>query len=329
MNAIVVDEHGGPGVLSVEDRPEPTPGAGEVKIAVEAAGVNFADIERRRGTYPDRPDVRCPVPPYVPGSEAAGRVVEAGDHTDFERGDDVMGLLCYASYGEYATVPADRVMPVPGTLSYEAAAGVPIRFITAHNALFEWGGLEAGETVLVHAGAGGVGSAAIQFAARIDCTIHTTASTGRKRDFSRSLGADRAIDYTTESVAAVADEELDGGYDLVLDGVGGNAFKESVRSLAPGGRIVSYGAASGNVPTIAVPRLLFENRTVRGYHVEHAYANLRERVLSAKENVLRLFRDGALDVVVDRTFPLEAASDAHRHIEDRANVGKVVLEVGR
>lgn len=326
MRAVVADKYGDPNVLHCRERPVPEPEPDEVTIATNATGVNFADIDKRRGDYPERTDIHTPTPSYIPGDEPAGRVVASGEDAEFEVGDDVVGLLCHESYAEFVTAPTNRVLPIPDGVSYEAAAGIPVQFLTAHNVLHEWGGLEPGETVLINAGAGGVGSAAIQLAARLDCTIYTTASTDEKRAFTREIGADRSIDYTQRSVSSVAQDEVDGGFDLVLDGVGGRVFKQCVKSLAAGGRIISYGIASGRPPTVSTARLLFENQSVLGYHLEHALVNMTERVQSATENVLQAFNANELEVFIDRSFPLEEADRAHEYIESRQNVGKVVLE---
>lgn len=325
MKAVVAEEHGGPEVLRVTERSIPELGPDEVRIAVAYTSVNFADIEKRRGTYPDRETIHSPEPPYVPGMEAAGRIVEAGSDTEYERGDRVFVVVEPGCYQESITVPGTRVHEVPDGVNLRTASGT-VQFLTAHNALFEWGELERGETVLVHAGAGGVGTAALQLADNVDCTVYTTASTEEKRALTRELGADRAVDYTTESIRQVAADELDDGFDLVLDGVGGKTFRRSVRSLASGGRLVTYGLASGDVPSVAAPRLLFDNRSVVGYHLEDASANLPEQVASARRAVLDGFARDELRLVTDESFPLRQAADAHRHVERRQSVGKVLLE---
>ena len=166
-----------------------------------------------------------------------------------------------------------------------------------------------------------VGSAAIQLAKLVDCSVYATASTDRKREFTREIGADGAMHYSDIS------REFDDDLDLVLDGVGGKAFKRSLRSLGPGGRIITYGMASGDIPTVATPRLLFRNRSVIGYHLEHAFATLRDRVESGLEAVVEAGERGDVEVFVDRTFPLADATDAHRYVESRDSIGKVVLTV--
>lgn len=324
MRAVRVEEYGDPSVLSLGETSSPEPDASEVCIDVVAAGVNFADLAKRRGEYPDGP-----TPPYTPGIEAVGRVAVAGSETPFERGDRVM---TYApSGGGYAerVVAASRVVfPVPDDLPLVEAAGVPVQWLTAHNVLFEWGDLSAGERVLVLAGAGGVGSAAVQLAADAGAEVLGTASTADKRAFTRELGADRAIDYVDDDLTAAVDDYTGGGgVDLVLDGVGGDAFRASLDALAPGGRIVAYGLASGEVPRVSTPRLLFGNHSVLGFHLGEAVERDPERTLQPMASLTRRLADGDVSVRLDRTFDLEAASAAHEYVRERNTTGKVVLEV--
>ncbi len=310
--------------LRLEERPAPDPGPGQVRVEVDAAGLNFADVEQCRGDYPDGP-----TPPFVPGMEVAGRVDAVGAAVDREVGDFVAGV-CDAGLAEFAVVDADAVVAVPDHLPATAAAGVPVQWLTAHNCLFEWGGLSAGDRVLVHAAAGGVGSAAVQVAAASELdpapTVVATASTREKLDFARDLGADHGIDYEAASVAdAVADSV--GAVDLVLDGVGGRAFSESVAALADHGRVVTFGAAGGRPGTVATPRLFHTNASVVGYHLRHALETVPERVRTAVDPVYRLLDEGTAAVQLDSTWPLAEAEAALDRLRDRAHRGKVVVEV--
>lgn len=321
MRAVTVSEYGDSAVLQVTDQPAPTPGPGEVAIDVAAAGVNFADIEQRRGNYPDGPS-----PPFVPGLEVAGIVTDAPGDSDLSAGDRVAAFTGTGGYAERATAPVDRTVEIPDDLSWAEATALPVQGLTAHNTLHEWGKLSAGECVLVHAGAGGVGSLAVQLADQAGATVLTTASTGDKRDLTRELGADHAIDYTETDVTDAVLDRTDGeGVDLVLDGVGGDAFAAGVEALAPVGRIVSFGMASGSVPTVATPRLFFANQSVIGYHLEHALDHVPERVLGAVPSLRDSLADG-VDVVVDRTLPIERVQAAHDALAGRETLGKVVLE---
>ncbi|MHC3437775.1 quinone oxidoreductase family protein [Natrialbaceae archaeon A-gly3] len=320
MRAIEVTEYGDSDVLEVLERENPTSDADELLIDVAAAGVNFADVEQRRGNYPGGPRA-----PFVPGLEAAGTVLEAPDESEFAVGDRVAALTSSGGYAERASAPVETTIPVPDALSIREAAAIPVQGLTAHNTLFKWGGLEAGERVLIHAAAGGVGSLAVQLSARAGAEVFATASTEDKRDLARDLGADHAIDYTETDVARAIDDQTDGaGVDLVLDGVGGDAFTASLEALAPAGRIVSFGMASGSIPTVATPRLFFENQSVIGYHLTNALETVPERVQGAVPDLLDALED--CEVVVGETFDLGEAREAHDALEGRETVGKVVLE---
>lgn len=324
--AVVVTEYGDADVLSVEQRERPEPSGEAVLVDVAAAGVNFADVEMRRGNYPDGP-----TPPFVPGLEVAGTVEAAGSDADWTAGDRVAALTDGGGYATATTAQTGVTFAVPDELSDAEAAGVLVQGLTAHNVLHEWGGLDTddatGKRVLVQAAAGGVGSLAVQLAAHASAEVLGTASTERKLDFARELGLDHGIRYededVAERVAAITDGE---GVDLVLDGVGGRAFDASVEALAPAGTVVSYGMASGSIPTVATPRLFFENQSVVGYHLNHALEHVPERVLAAMPRLRDLLATGAVEVVVDEQFPLPDAADAHRYVENRKSVGKVVLE---
>lgn len=318
MRAVRVAEHGGPEVLETVERPRPEPGPGEVRVAIRAAGLNFADVEQRRGNYPEGP-----TPPFVPGLEAAGRVDMVGDGVERSVGESVV-CLTGETFAEYTVADADRVFQLPPGVGMEDAAGVPVQFLTAHNCLYGWGGLEGDQTVLVLAAAGGVGSAAVQLAREGGATVLGAAS-GRKLGFVRSLGADHAIDYERRDLVSVEDR-LDTRVDLVLDGVGGSAFQGALEVLAPGGRIVTYGMASGRPGSVATPRLFFDNKAVIGYHLGKALDRVPGRVLAAREPLYDQLDSGALSVHVDRRFELTRVRAACERLETRSNRGKVLIE---
>lgn len=321
MNAIEVTEFGESDVIDVVDRDVPEPDSGEVRIAVEAVGVNFADIMQRRGHYPGGPS-----PPYVPGMEAAGTIDAVGEEVDREVGERVVAMT-QGAYAEYVTADANGLFDVPESMSFDAAAGFPVQFLTAHNTLFEWGELEDGERVLVHAAAGGVGTAATQLASEAGAEVFATASTADKLDLAARLGADHPINYTETDFAEEVNEITGGeGVDLVLDGVGGDTTTESLSCLSHFGRMVSYGAASGRPGQPDTGSLLFANQRVIGYHLGQAIERAPERVLGAVPELTALLTRGDLEVVVGETFALEDAAVAHEHIESRESSGKVVLE---
>jgi NADPH2:quinone reductase len=320
MQAIEVTEFGDSGVIESTERDVPEPGEGEVRIAVEATGVNFADIMQRRGHYQGGPK-----PPYVPGMETAGTIEAVGDGVDREIGERVVAMTD-AGYAEYATANAAGLFDIPESMEFTEAAGFPVQFLTAHNTLFEWGGLKEGERVLVHAAAGGVGTAATQLASEAGAEVFGTASTEEKLDLAERLGLDHPINYTETDFADAVNERTDGeGVALVLDGVGGDTTTESLDCLTHFGRMVSYGAASGEPGHPDTSTLLFNNFTVYGYHLGQSMQRDPGRVLGAVSHLTDLLTSGDLEVVVGETFPLAEAAAAHEHIENRESTGKVVL----
>lgn len=322
MKTIEVTEYGDSDALEVVERERPEPGEDEVRIDVEAVGINFADIMQRRGSY-----VGGPEPPYTPGFEAAGTIDAVGEGVDREVGERVVAQVGRGAYAEYVTAPAAALFDVPGDVSFEEAAGFPVQFLTAHNCLFEWGDLTGDERVLIHAAAGGVGSAAVQLAREAGAEIFATASTGQKLDLAARLGADHCINYTETDFEAEVNEITEGaGVDLVLDGVGGETTTRSLECLAHFGRVVAYGAASGEPGEVDTRSLLFNNFSVIGYHLGQAMARDPQRVLEAVPDLEGGLRDGSLEVIVGHTFPLEDAAEAHAFIEARKSQGKVVLK---
>lgn len=327
MNAITIESFGDSDELEPTETDRPEAREGQVLLEVRAAGINFADIMQRRGQYPGGPQ-----PPFTPGMEVAGVVSEAPG-TDLEEGDRVVGLIGQGGYAEYAIADPQALFPIPEWMGFEEAAGFPVQYLTAHNCLFEWGGLERearspradGERVLIHAAAGGVGTAAVQLASRAGAEVFGTASTQEKLDLASELGCDYPINYTETEFAEEVEKITDEGLDLVLDGVGGESFEKSLESLAPFGRIVTYGVASGEPGRLETPKLFFSNASVIGYHLGQASQQAPGRVFSAVEDLTEGFASGELEVVVGETFDLDEASEAHAYIENRKSSGKVVL----
>jgi NADPH2:quinone reductase len=321
MRAIQVTEYGDDGELEVVETDALKPGPRQVQIDVAAIGVNFSDVMQRRGDYYGGPE-----PPYTPGTEVAGTISAVGDGVEMDVGDRVAALVSMDSgaYAEYVVAGAGVVFPIPDAMSFEAAAGFPVQFTTAHCALHEWGGLEEGDTVLVHAAAGGVGTAAVQIANADGAEIVATASTDEKLSLAADLGADHTINYTEADFREVIDETL-GGVDLVLDGVGGSVLSRSIQSLTPFGTVVTYGQASRETTDVDNRDLFFENRSVHGFHLGHALAHRPKQVFSAIDRLTELLSAETVEVVIDRSFPLERAADALAYVEDRKTRGKVVL----
>ena len=324
MRAVVLDGHGGPEVLTVRDVPDPEPGSGEVLVDVVGTACNRADLLQRMGLYPGPPmDVE------IPGLEFAGRVAALGDGVSrWSVGDAVMAITGGGGYAERAVVHEDQAVRVPSGMALGVAGGLAEVFITAWDALVMQGGLVSGGTALVHAGASGVGTAAIQLCRMMGVDVIVTASAG-KLDRCTALGAGLAVDYTSEDwVAAVSGHTAGRGVDVVLDVVGGDYLDRNVDCLATGGTIVQVGVMGGGSATFGLAKLLFKRASVVG-------TTLRARSLAEKvavsrafeERVVPGFEDGRLTVVVDRRFTLDEIAEAHAYMETNASVGKILLEV--
>jgi len=338
MHAVEVSRFGGPEVLRLVEGPDPEPGPGEVTVRVEAAGINFADILARMGLYPDAGD-----PPFVTGYEFAGRVEAVGAEVEgLEEGERVVGLRDFGCYADLIAVPAQTVLRLPAEIDAVRAAAVPVSYLTAWHSLVYMGNLHRGERILIQNAGGGVGSAAVQIARHRGAEILGTSSPG-KHDWLRGLGVDHPIDYRTGDWAARVRELTGGeGVEMIFDPLGGAFVKEGFELLAPAGRMVCYGVSSMapgkrrnwlkavwevfRAPKFSVLRLMVKNRGVIGVHLGHLWG--KAAVLRGQfEAILEGVEEGYLDPVVDATFPLEEAFEAHHYIQDRKNRGKVVLTV--
>jgi NADPH:quinone reductase-like Zn-dependent oxidoreductase len=335
MRQVVIARHGPPDVFEVQEAPDPMPGEGEVRIAVRAAGVNFADVLARLGLYPD-----APRPPVVVGYEVAGYVDGVGAGVvNRHDGDHVVALTRFGGYATSVVVPAALTFPVPAGFSDAEAAAVPVNYLTAVLALYRSANLAAGEVVLVHGAGGGVGIAASQLARLRRATIIGTASRV-KHDALRALGLDHVVDYAdVEEIRRLTNGR---GADVILDPRGGNSFAASYRLLAPLGRLVLYGVSNAapsdrrswwraaktmmQMPAFRPLSLMNNNRTVIGLNLGHLWDE-RRQLASAMELLLGEIAAGRLKPLVAKTFPLERAADAHRYIHARSNIGKVVLTV--
>lgn len=325
MKAIVAPEPGGPEALRLVDRERPVPGPGDLLVRVEAAGVNRADVLQRQGRYPPPPGASD-----VLGLEVAGEVAATGpDVAGWRDGDRACAILTGGGYAEFALVPASTALPWPPGTDAAGAAAVPEVFMTAWDNLVERGRLAPGESVLVHGGGSGVGTAAIQLARRRGCRVLVTAGSAAKLRACAGLGADAGIDYREEDFVARARELTGGrGLDVVLDLVGGAYLERNLSALAPDGRVVVIGLQGGTRAELDLALLMRRRLTVTG-------STLRARPVEAKaalaarvrEEVWPGFADGSLRPVVDRTFPLADAADAHALMEAGGHVGKIVLTV--
>lgn len=320
MRAIRVHEKGGPEVLKFEEVPAPQPGPGEVLIKVAAAGVNFIDIYYRLGQYPvERP--------YTPGDEAAGTIEAVGEGvTGFKPGDRVAHCQKMGSYAEYQVVPAARVVPVPDGLDLKQAAAVMLQGITAHYLSHSTYPVKAGETVLIHAGAGGVGQLLIQMAKMLGATVITTVSTPEKAALAKEAGADHIINYTEADFEEEV-QRITGGKKLpvVFDSVGQTTFDKSLNCLRPRGYMVLFGASSGPVPPFD-PQVL--NRKGSLYLTRPTMAHYiatREELLERTGDIFNWVAEGKLKVKFEHTYPLAEAAQAQTDLKGRATTGKVLL----
>jgi NADPH:quinone reductase-like Zn-dependent oxidoreductase len=340
MRAVVLTGHGGPEVLQVQERPDPPVGPGEVRIAVKAAGINFADTMARVGLYPD-----APTPPCVLGYEVAGEVESVGDGVDeLSVGDRVIAGSRFGGQASMVTVPADQAFPLPAGWSFEQGAAFPVNYATAFVALVMMGGIRKGDRVLIHAAAGGVGISATQIARSRETEIFGTASAS-KHDAIRAQGVDHPIDYRTQDFEQEIRRLTGGeGVDLIMDATGPTNFRKDYRLLRQGGKLIMYGASElstgkgrsmGTVargllrmPMATLPwwkslSVMNENKGVFGLNMLHWQdAEGLDRVLEALNAELE---GGFIEPVVAEAFPFDRAGEAHTFIAERRNIGKVVL----
>ncbi|CAB4752289.1 unannotated protein [freshwater metagenome] len=326
MRAVVAQGTGGPEVLSVTDVPDPVAGAGEVLLEVVAAGLNRADLLQRRGFYPPPPGAS-----EIIGMECSGRVLALGEGvTGLETGQEVCALLAGGGYAEKVAVPAGQVMPVPAGVDLLTAAALPEVAATVWSNVFMVAGLRPDETLLVHGGAGGIGTFAIQLAHALGARVATTGGTAEKLAFCRSLGADITIDYREQDFVEVVREATGGhGADVVLDNMGAKYLSRNVDVLALEGRLVVIGMQGGSKAELDINALLRKRGAVIA-------TSLRSRPVEGKsaicagvvEHVWPLVADGSVRPVVHTTMPLEEAVAAHELMESGAHTGKILLTTG-
>jgi NADPH:quinone reductase-like Zn-dependent oxidoreductase len=341
VKALVLTGTGGPEVLQVQERPDPPVAAGEVRIAVRAAGINFADTMARVGLYPDAPKTPC-----VLGYEVAGEVESVGDGVaGHSVGDRVMAGTRFGGQAELVSVPADQVLALPERLSFEQGAAFPVNYGTAYAAMVVMGSLREGNRVLIHAAGGGVGIAATQIARNARAEIFGTASPS-KHDAIREQGVFHPIDYRSLDFEAEVMRLTDGeGVDLVIDALGPSSFRKDYRLLRPGGRLVMYGLSEATkegkrnlpaalrslirMPTATMPwwkslTVMNENKGVFGLNML-TWWEKEDSLDRVTEPLMADLEAGRLEPVVAESFPFERAGEAHMYIGERRNVGKVVL----
>ena len=317
MKAIRMHEFGGPDVLRLEDVEKPSPEPDEVLIKVSSAGLNYSDISRRRGTY------RADIPlPCIPGLEAAGTVAEIGSGvTQFKTGDRVLAIMNGGGYAEFVTAKAEQLFPIPDELDFAVSTALLVQGMTAVGLLRE---AKAGQTILIHAAAGGVGSILVQLAKSKGLTVIGTASNSEKLETIVALGGDFAVNYTEQDwpqqVRKAAGQR---GVDIIIEMVGGEIVGRNLELLAVNGTMWVYGSASGENYKLSVMDLLDKNLIVRGYWLTLETPSRREEFAA---ELLSYYRGKRLQISVTES-PLEKAAEAHRAIEGRETTGKVVLTI--
>jgi NADPH:quinone reductase-like Zn-dependent oxidoreductase len=330
MRAVVITKHGGPDVLKVQERPAESLGAGEIRIEVAAAGVNFADVMARMGLYPDAPKTPC-----VVGYEVAGTVLELGEGVEhFSPGQRVFASTQFGGYSSEVVVPVRNAVALPDALSFEQGAAIPVNYGTAWAALIGYGNLQPGERVLVHSAGGGVGIAAVQIAKRVGVEVYGTASPGKHARV-EELGFDHALDYTKSGWERGLPK-----FDVILDAIGGKSFRTSYNLLRPGGRLVAFGASavvSGEkrnivnalgavvrMPRFNLIKQMSESKAVIGLNMLSLWKD-RDTLEPWIAPLREMLDDGTVKPVIAGTFTFEEAGVGQTMIVERKNVGKVVL----
>ncbi len=338
MRQVWITQVGGPEVLQVKEAPDPEAKSGQVRIRVQAAGINFADLLARQGLYPDAPKL-----PAVVGYEVAGIIDQVGAGSGFKKGDRVGAITRFGGYSDTVVVPKEFVFPLPTKLSFEEAAAIPVNYLTAWLMLVHQGNVKKGDKVLIHAAAGGVGQAALQICRWRGAEVFGTASAGKHARL-KELGVEHCIDYHKQDFEAEVKKITSGrGVEIILDAVGGESYKKSYRSLSSLGKLMMFGVSSFSpgesrslltvakgflaMPSFKPIPLMNENRGVMGFNLGHLW-DRRDLLNRSLVEILELVASGVFKPLVDRSFPLEKAGEAHAYLHAHKNFGKVVLGVG-
>jgi NADPH:quinone reductase len=322
MKAIKISSYGDADVLKPTDtEPKPAPARGQVLVKIHAAGVNFVDIYQRRGTYP----VKLP---YIPGLEASGVVEALGEGVaGIRTGDRVAYNGHLGSYSEYTAIEAGRLVPLPKDLSFEQGAAFPLQGMTAHYLIHDFHKPKKGDTVLVHAAAGGVGLLLVQWAKHLGATVIGTVSTEEKAEAAKNAGADHVVLYTKQDFVSETQRITNGrGAELIIDGVGKSTFAGDLQAAAVHGHVVIFGAASGPADPMVPNSLMTRSISLSGGSLPNFTAT-REDLLRRGEEVLSAVQQGWLKLRIDHVIPLVEAQKAHRMLEGRQSIGKIVLKV--
>lgn len=323
MTAIDPEGPGGPEVLTLVERPVPKPGRGEVLVKVAAAGVNRPDVAQRMGVYPPPPGA-----PTIPGLEIAGEVVAVGDDVDSAMaGQKVCALVGGGGYAEYCAAPAGQCLPVPAPLTMLEAAALPETFFTVWSNLFQRGGAGKGDTVLVHGGTSGIGTTAILLGKVFGLTVLATAGSEEKCARAKEIGAAHAINYKTQDFVEEVKRLAPGGVAVVLDMIGGDYVPRNLACLAEQGRHVSIAAQRGAKAEIPLWPIMAKRLTLTGSLLRPRSVEFKSSVADDLRQVWPHLEAGHIRPVIDSTFPLSRAADAHRRMESSQHVGKIVLTI--
>ncbi|SFC02401.1 NADPH2:quinone reductase [Bacillus sp. OV322] len=324
MKAIQISKYGGPDVLELIDMEKPVPAPDEVLIEIHASGVNYADTARREGQYV------VPTPlPFIPGAETAGIISEAGASvsSDLKPGTRVVCLVDSGGYSEYVRVHAASVIPIPDDMDYQTAASIPLQGLSAYHILKTMGRVQKGETVLIHAAAGGVGLLAVQLAKIFGAgKVIATASSPEKLKLAEDMGADVLIDYTAEGWEERVLEAAEKGVDVALEMAGGSVFKKTLRCLAPFGRIIVYGNASGEQYKMNPQILMRRNQSVMGFFLPQIMKK-PELLQSSINELFAYVNDGRLKLSIGGVYPLDQAAKVHKDLQSRLTKGKLILSI--
>ncbi|MCC3860048.1 NAD(P)H-quinone oxidoreductase [Pseudemcibacter aquimaris] len=325
MKAVITNGDGGPEVLEMGNTQKPAPAAVEVLIKVEYAGINRPDIVQRNGLYPPPPGASP-----ILGLECSGEIVEIGENvTEWNIGDKVCALLSGGGYAEYTIAHMDSCLPVPAGLDMAHAAAIPETYFTAWSNIFDRASLKPNETILIHGGTSGIGTTAIQMAKAHGATVITTSGSNEKCEFCKKLGAEFTINYKTENFREMIMEYTNGrGVDVLLDMVAGQYMTDNVKSMAPDGRLVIIAVQGGpkvdfNILPVMLKRLTITGSTLRPR--DNAFKGDIARNL--REHIWPFIEKGDIGPIVNKTFPLDQAADAHRHLESGDVIGKVILKI--
>ena len=323
MKAIIITQPGGPEVLQIAERPTPAYSADEVLIKVIAAGINRPDVAQRKGHYPPPPGASD-----IPGLEIAGIVEEAGTNVKrWKKGDKVCALVTGGGYAGYCNVPQGQCLPIPGNLTFIEAASLPETFFTVWSNVFDRGALKRGESLLVHGGSSGIGVAAIQMAKALGSKVYVTAGTDEKCRFCEQLGADKAINYKTEDFAEVIKQINNGkGVDVILDMVGGDYTPKNIESLAEDGRLVIINMMMGKDVKVDLGQVMRKRLVITGSTLRSRDVAFKSQIAQNLEKTIwPLLASGKIKAVINKVFPAQQASEAHKLMESSEHAGKIVL----